>query len=209
MADDLCYAATQTSALMVVAADRVHLADASQGQLKVLQGALADMREEVRDSEAERQVLAEKNNIVACKKAALEDQVATLEDRSERLEDQVSSLTQEKDVLASRLARYQRQIAWAHAEGAIARGSLQCVLQNRVIHVIDRVIESVEFAKGVQDVRETCEPLGLRRGDNWVISLHLPVHPKFRVLDNWQAGPRRSTLPLHIFLIQIFLASSI
>lgn len=53
MADDLCYATTQTSALMVATTDWVRLAGAIQGQLKVLQGALAGLREEVRDSEAE------------------------------------------------------------------------------------------------------------------------------------------------------------
>lgn len=93
MADDLCYATTQTSALMVATTDWVSLAGAIQGQLKVLQGALAGLREKVRDSEAEHKVLAEQNTIVACEKATLKDQVATLEDCSERLEDQVSSIT--------------------------------------------------------------------------------------------------------------------
>ncbi|CAI9293611.1 unnamed protein product [Lactuca saligna] len=36
MADDLCYTTAHTSVLMVVAAERVRLAGASQGQLKVL-----------------------------------------------------------------------------------------------------------------------------------------------------------------------------
>ncbi|CAI9298479.1 unnamed protein product [Lactuca saligna] len=104
IAGDLCYAATQTYALMVAAIDWVFLAGASKGKLKVLYG--VGMREYVCDSEAEHQVLAEQNKILTCEKAVLKDQVATLTDRSERLEDQVSSLTQEKDVLASRLARW-------------------------------------------------------------------------------------------------------
>ncbi|CAI9280896.1 unnamed protein product [Lactuca saligna] len=90
MADDLCYAAIQTSTLMVETADSVHLPGASQWKLKVLQGALAGMREEVHDLEAER--------------------------------------------------------------------------QKGVVRVIDRVIESAEFAKGVQDAREACEVLGFEKG---------------------------------------------
>ncbi|CAI9281465.1 unnamed protein product [Lactuca saligna] len=50
MADDLCYATTQTSSLMVATVDQVRLADVGQGKLKVVQGALAGMRKEVRDS---------------------------------------------------------------------------------------------------------------------------------------------------------------
>ncbi|CAI9294431.1 unnamed protein product [Lactuca saligna] len=46
MADDLSYAAAQTFALMVAATDQVRLASASQGKLKVLQGALANTKEE-------------------------------------------------------------------------------------------------------------------------------------------------------------------
>ena len=95
---------------MVVVADWVRHVDVNQGQLKVLQGALAGMKEEVCDSKSGHQVLVEQNNIVACVKATLEDQVATLEDWSERLEDQVSSLTRKKDVLVNRLARCQRQL---------------------------------------------------------------------------------------------------
>ncbi|CAI9275842.1 unnamed protein product [Lactuca saligna] len=77
------YAPGWISTLMVAAIDCIRLAGASQGQLKVLQGALVGMWEEVCDSEAEHQVRMEQNDIMACKKAALEDQVATLEDRSE------------------------------------------------------------------------------------------------------------------------------
>ena len=83
MAGDLCYVAAQTSALMVAAANQVRRAGANERQLRVLQGALASMREEFRDSEAKHQVISEHNFIVACKKAALEDHVATLEDQSE------------------------------------------------------------------------------------------------------------------------------
>ncbi|CAI9270570.1 unnamed protein product [Lactuca saligna] len=112
---------------MVAVVDWVRLAGASQGKLKVLQGALVDMREE---------------------------------DRSEQLEDQVSSLTQEKDVLVSRLARYQRQLARANVEGVVAQGNFQWVLQKGVVRMIDRVIKSTEFAKGVHNVREDCEVVG-------------------------------------------------
>ncbi|CAI9298673.1 unnamed protein product [Lactuca saligna] len=97
MAGDLCYAATQTSTLMVATDNQVCLAGANKRQLKVLQGALTGMREEVHDSEAERQ------------------------DPSERLEDQVSSLIRKKGTLASEFARYQRQLAHARVDGMVAR----------------------------------------------------------------------------------------
>ena len=93
MVGDLCYAVVQTSALMVTVVDRVRLAGARQGKLKVLQGALVGMKEKVRNSKVERQVIVEQIDTLAYEKAALEEQVATLEDQSERLEDQVSSLT--------------------------------------------------------------------------------------------------------------------
>ncbi|CAI9260296.1 unnamed protein product [Lactuca saligna] len=76
------YAPAQTSTLMAVAADRVFHASVNDRHLKVLQGVVASMREEVRDSEAVRQVLSEQDCIVACQKVALEDHVATLEDHS-------------------------------------------------------------------------------------------------------------------------------
>ncbi|CAI9272539.1 unnamed protein product [Lactuca saligna] len=47
----------------------------------------------------------------------------------------------------------------SHANGFIAQGSLQWVLHKGVVRVVDRVIESAEFAKGVQDVRDACEAL--------------------------------------------------
>ncbi|CAI9266098.1 unnamed protein product [Lactuca saligna] len=78
--NDIYYVAAQTSSFMVSADDRVRLAGASQGQLKVLQGALA------------------------------------------------------------------------------------CIRKEGVVCVIDKVIESVEFAKGVHDVHEACESLGFKKG---------------------------------------------
>ncbi|CAI9262716.1 unnamed protein product [Lactuca saligna] len=87
MASVLCYAIAQTSALMVATADQVYFVGANERQLKVLQGALAGILDEVLDSKVEHQVLAEQNCIMACEKDDLEDQVVTLEDRSKRLED--------------------------------------------------------------------------------------------------------------------------
>ncbi|CAI9268917.1 unnamed protein product [Lactuca saligna] len=94
---------------MVAAVDRVFRSGINEAQLKTSQDAIAGLREELRDSEAELRVLSEKNCIVAYEKAALEDHVATLEGQTEQLESQMSSLTQEKGVLASELAMCQRQ----------------------------------------------------------------------------------------------------
>ncbi|CAI9301947.1 unnamed protein product [Lactuca saligna] len=102
MVGDLCYAATHTYALMVVAVDRVLHAGMNQRRLK-------------------------HNCIVACDKAALEDQVATLGDRSKQIEDQ-----------------------W--------------MLEKGVVRVIDKVIESIEFANGIRGVCEAYEALGFEKG---------------------------------------------
>lgn len=83
-----------------------------------------------------------------------------MESQTEHLEGQVSSVTREKDVLANRLARCQHQLARACVKVVVARGSLQWLLENGVVPMIDRVIESFEFAKGVQAVCEACEALG-------------------------------------------------
>lgn len=71
-----------------------------------------------------------------------------MEDQTERLKDQVSILTQEKNMIANRLARCQRQLAQAHADCAIAWGELHQVLEKGVVRGIEKIIESTEFAKG-------------------------------------------------------------
>ncbi|KAL7588712.1 hypothetical protein Lser_V15G39308 [Lactuca serriola] len=142
MAGDLRYVAAQTFAIMVVAADRVCRASVNEKQLKTFQGVMASIREELHDSEAERQPLSEQNFIVACDKAALEDHMTTLDDRLERLESQGSSLTWEKGVLVSDLSMCQRQLARARFDGVVARGGLQWMLEKGVVRVIDKVIES-------------------------------------------------------------------
>ena len=83
MASDL-YVAAQASTLMVNAVDWVFRAGVNETQLKTFQGAMASIREELCDSEAECRVFSEQNCIVACEKPVLEDHVATLEDQSER-----------------------------------------------------------------------------------------------------------------------------
>ena len=149
MAGDLCYDAAQTSTLMVATAERVRHTGANERQLKAFQGVMASMREEFCDSKAEGQILFELNCIVAYEKAILEDHVASLEDQSERLTSQVSSLTWDMDVLTSELARCQSQLDRACVDGVIGRGGLQWMLDNGVVHVIDKVIESVEFSSGI------------------------------------------------------------
>ena len=83
MAGVLHYVAAQTSALMVVATDRVCHTSVNEKQLKALQGVVARIRVELHDSDAERRALYGQNYIVACEKAALEDHVASLEDQSD------------------------------------------------------------------------------------------------------------------------------
>lgn len=106
---------------MVSIADWVCRFGINEAHLKTLQDVIASLREELRDLEAERRVLSEKNCIVACKKTALGDHVATLEGQADRLENQVSSLTREKGVLASG----QRQLARSWVDGSVARGNLE------------------------------------------------------------------------------------
>ncbi|CAI9283924.1 unnamed protein product [Lactuca saligna] len=55
MAGGHCYTAAQTSALMVAPSNQVRCASAKQGQLKMLHGALAGIKEEVHVSEVDRQ----------------------------------------------------------------------------------------------------------------------------------------------------------
>ena len=38
------------------------------------------------------------------------------------------------------------------------------MLEKRVVRVIDKVLESVEFARGIQVVREACEALRFEKG---------------------------------------------
>lgn len=90
--------------------------------------------------------------------------MATLEVQTERLESQVSSLTREKGVLASELARCQRKLARARVDGAVARGSLQWMLEKGAARVIDEVIKGAKFANGIQGVRRECKPLGFEKG---------------------------------------------
>ncbi|CAI9279730.1 unnamed protein product [Lactuca saligna] len=54
--------------------------------------------------------------------------------------------------------------AHARVDGAVARGSLQWMLEKGLVHVVDKVIESLEFANGVQVVLEACEALGFEKG---------------------------------------------
>ena len=93
---------------MVAAADRVCRSGINEALLKTLKDVVAGVSQELHDSEANRRVLSEQNCIMAYEKFALEDHVATLEGQADRLKNQVSSLTQEKVVLVSELARCQR-----------------------------------------------------------------------------------------------------
>ena len=79
------------------------------------------------------------------------------------LENQVISLTREKGVLASELARCQRQLARARVNSVVTRGSLQWMLEKEVVRVIDKVIESAEFASRIQGVQNACKALGLEK----------------------------------------------
>ncbi|CAI9298594.1 unnamed protein product [Lactuca saligna] len=133
MAGDLCYAAAQTSALMVFAANRVFRVGVNEKQLKTLQGVMASIREELHDSEDDRRALSEQNCIVAC-------------------------------VLASELARCQRQLAHSRVDRVVSRGGLQSMLEKGVVHVIKKVIESAELTSGIQGVREACKALGFEKG---------------------------------------------
>ncbi|CAI9298177.1 unnamed protein product [Lactuca saligna] len=142
MAGDLHYAATQTSALMVAATDRVCCANVNEKQLKTLQGVMTSIREELYDSEADHRVLSEQNCFVAYEKSSLEDHFPTLEDQTE----------------------CQSQLARAGVDGVVARGGLQWMLEKGVVHVIDKVIDSVEFSNGIQGVREACEALRFEKG---------------------------------------------
>ncbi|KAL7598536.1 hypothetical protein Lser_V15G27182 [Lactuca serriola] len=163
MASDL-YVAAQASTLMVNAVDWVFRAGVNETQLKTFQGAMASITEELRDSEVECRVFSEQNCIVACDKAVLEDHVATLEVQTERHESQVSSLTREKGVLASELARFQCQMVRTHVDSVVARGSLQCMLEKGVVRIIDKVIENAKFSNGIQGLRKVCEALGFEKG---------------------------------------------
>lgn len=84
---------SQSSILMVAAADRVCHASVTEAWLIPLHGTIASLKEELHDTKAECHVLSEQNCIVVYEKAILEDHVFTLESQTERLEDHVSSLT--------------------------------------------------------------------------------------------------------------------
>ncbi|CAI9290478.1 unnamed protein product [Lactuca saligna] len=97
MAGDLVYATDQTSTLILAATNRVFRFGINEAWFKTLQDVVVNLREEIRDSEAERRILSGKNCIVACMKATLEDhgqncimacKKATLEDHVAILEDQ-------------------------------------------------------------------------------------------------------------------------
>ncbi|CAI9294037.1 unnamed protein product [Lactuca saligna] len=157
MAGDHRYVMAQASALMVVVADWVFHASVNEKQLITLQAAMASIREELHNSEAE-----------------------------QRLESQVSSLTQEKGLLASELTWCQHQLARAHVDGAIARGNLQWMLEKGVVHVINKVIESVEFVIGIQGVHMVCEALGFEKGKQlcWGFLSFPPPGPSVRELNS-------------------------
>ncbi|CAI9286912.1 unnamed protein product [Lactuca saligna] len=88
MAGDLRYAANQASSLMFFAADQVCRSSTNEAHLKTLKDFITNIREELRDSEAKRQVLFEQNCIVACEKDVSEDHVATLEGQTRRFKSQ-------------------------------------------------------------------------------------------------------------------------
>ncbi|CAI9272063.1 unnamed protein product [Lactuca saligna] len=111
---------------------------------------------------------AASNCIVACEKPSLEDHVATLEDQLERnrkLGRFGGSCVHFRGLVREDLqARCQHQLARARVYGAIDRGGLQWILEKGVVHVIDKVIKSVEFPSRIQGIREACEALGLEKG---------------------------------------------
>lgn len=77
MASDLRYAAAQTFPLMVAAADWIGLLGINEAQFKTMYDVVANLKGELRDSEVDREMLFEKNNIVDCQNAALEDHAET------------------------------------------------------------------------------------------------------------------------------------
>ncbi|CAI9267801.1 unnamed protein product [Lactuca saligna] len=121
---------------MVAVAERVCGVRVTEARMRPLRNTIVSLKEELHDAETERRILSEQNCVVVSKKAILKEHVLTLEDQVERLEDRVSFLKQEKNM----------------------------VLEKGVIHAIDRVIENIEFSKGVHDVCEACEELGFEKG---------------------------------------------
>ncbi|CAI9299374.1 unnamed protein product [Lactuca saligna] len=105
MADDLWYFVAQAFALMVAVANWVCRSGIKEALLKTLPYVAASLREELCDSEEKSQI--------------------------ERLENQVTSLTQEKGVLASKSVSFQHQLARALVDGVVSLGSLQWMLEKR------------------------------------------------------------------------------
>ncbi|CAI9303718.1 unnamed protein product [Lactuca saligna] len=66
--------------------------------------------------------------------------------------------------IESELSRCQRQLARARVDGAVARGSLKWMLEKGVVHVIDKVIKSMEFASGIQGIHNAFEALVFEKG---------------------------------------------
>lgn len=96
-----------------------------------------------------------------CEKASLEEHVARLDREVNRLTDRVGALTLENTGLSERTVELESDLVGESAARGVLEKDIAWVLCDGRCRIVDKLIESPEFLKGLMQVQVACLAAGM------------------------------------------------
>lgn len=96
-----------------------------------------------------------------CERASLKEHVARLDGEVERLTDHVGALTLEKNGLSERTTELEAELVKECAVMGVLEKDIAWILCDGLCQIVDKVVESSHFLKGLMYVHAACMAVGM------------------------------------------------